>query len=38
MQTDKTPAAITNGDFTQVSPDLYLIEASAADILIGFEE
>ena len=38
MRTGKTPATITNGDFTQVSPDLYLIEASAANILIGFEE
>ena len=38
MHTDKTPATITNGEFTQVSADLYLIEASAADILIGFEE
>ena len=38
MRTDKTPATITNGEFTQVSPDLYLIEASAANILIGFEE
>jgi len=38
MHTDKTPVMITNGEFTQVSPDLYLIEASAANILIGFEE
>ena len=38
MRTKQSPAAITNGDFTQVSPDLYLIEASAANVLIGFEE
>lgn len=38
MHTDKTPVAITNGEFTQVSKDLYLIEVSAANILIGFEE
>jgi len=38
MRTEKTPATITNGQISNVSQDLYLIEASAAHILVGFEE
>ncbi|MCD6577401.1 MAG: DUF2194 domain-containing protein [Anaerolineaceae bacterium] len=38
MRTENVPITITNGEFTQVSPNLYLIKASAANILIGFEE
>ncbi|MDO9545177.1 MAG: DUF2194 domain-containing protein [Pelolinea sp.] len=38
MRTEKIPSEITNGAFTQVAPNLYLIEANAPDMLIGFEE
>ena len=38
MRTEKTPATITNGQISKVSQDLYLIEASATHILVGFEE
>lgn len=38
MRTEKTPAEITNGKFTQVGPNLYLIEANAPKMQIGFEE
>ncbi len=38
MRTEKKPVTITNGEFTQVSKNLYLIETSTADMLIGFEE
>ncbi len=38
MRTEKTPITITNGEFIQVSENIYLIKTSAAHILIGFEE
>jgi hypothetical protein len=38
MQTEKTPIEITNGDFTKIGPNLYLIEANEAEMRIGFGE
>ena len=38
MRTEKTPSSITNGNITEVVNDLYLIEATADNIQIGFEE
>ena len=38
MRTEKTPLEITSGNFTQVGPNLYLIEANAPEMQIGFEE
>ncbi|MCD6356337.1 MAG: DUF2194 domain-containing protein [Anaerolineaceae bacterium] len=38
MRTEKTPSSITNGNITEVVKDLYLIEATADNIQIGFEE
>jgi hypothetical protein len=38
MQTEKTPTEITNGAFTNVGPNLYLIEANEPEMRIGFKE
>jgi len=38
MRTDRIPSTITNGEISQVSPALYLIQASEANIIVGFEE
>jgi len=38
MHTERVPATITNGHISQVSPTLYLIHASEANIIVGFEE
>lgn len=38
MRSKKTPSSITSGEITRVSENLYLIEAIAPNLLIGFEE